>query len=72
MEELIRAWSPMVWLHSEEIFLPSSVEFFLPEVNVRDNQSEIVQDYVTPENLIGGEASSTLHMQTLELLGASE
>lgn len=68
VEELIRSWSPLVWLHSEEKFLPSSVEFFLPEVTVQDNQSVIIQDYVTPENIIGGEASLTLHMQTREPL----
>ncbi|XP_059352054.1 uncharacterized protein LOC130688756 [Daphnia carinata] len=67
-ENLIRTWSPLIWLHSEEKFLPSSVEFFLPEVTIQNNESAIVQEYVTPENLIGGEASVTLHMQTREPL----
>ena len=59
----------MIWLHSEERFLPSTVEFFLPEVTIQDEQSIVVQNYVTPETLIGGENSSVLHMQTREPLG---
>lgn len=69
VEQLIRSWSPLIWLHSEERFLPSTVEFFLPEVTIQDEQSIVVQNYVTPETLIGGENSSVLHMQTREPLG---
>ncbi len=72
VENLIRTWSPLIWLHSEEKFLPSSVEFFLPEVTIQNNESAIVQEYVTPANLIGGEISSVLHMQTREPLGMTE
>lgn len=72
MEDLIRRWSPLVWLHSGEIFLPSTVEFFLPEVTVKDNQSVTIQEFVTPENLIGGEISSIYHMQTRVPLGMTK
>lgn len=61
----------MIWLHSEESFLPSTVEFFLPEVTIQDEEGTIIQDYVTPETLIGGENSSVLHMQTREPLGTT-
>lgn len=36
---------------------------------MQDGQGAIVQEIVTPENLIGGENSSSLHMQTIEPLG---
>lgn len=43
----------------------------MPEVTIQDEEGTIIQDYVTPETLIGGENSSVLHMQTREPLGTT-
>ena len=66
---MIRSWAPLVWLHSEELFYPSSVDFFLPEMTVQDDQGFIIQEFANAENLIGGENTSALHMQTRQPLG---
>ena len=69
VEALIRSWSPLIWLHSEELFYPSSVDFFLPEITVQDDQGIIYQEFATTSNLIGGDNTSSLHMQTRQPLG---
>jgi len=69
VEQLIYSWAPLIFLHSEEAFYPSSVEFFLPEITINDDSGTILQEVVTPDNILGGENTSSLHMQTREPLG---
>ena len=68
-EALIYKWAPLIYLHSEEPFFPSSVEFYLPEMTIQDDSGSILQDIITPDNIPGGESSSQLHMQTRRPLG---
>ena len=69
MLELVKSWAPLIWLHSEDVFYPSSVEFFLPEVTLNDINNNVSYEYVTVQNLPGGSGSSYYHMQTREELG---
>lgn len=67
MVELVTSWAPLVFLHSQEVFYPSEVEFFLPEVTLNDGDNNVVVDPVTPQNMPAGR--SDLHLQTRQPLG---
>ena len=69
VEELARAWAPLIWLHSEELFYPSSVEYFLPEVTIQNEAGEVIAENPTAGDIPGWNDSSDLHMQTREALG---
>lgn len=57
VEDLIYSWAPLIYLHSEEEFFPSSVEFYLPEVTIQDENGVTVQENVTPDSILGGDNS---------------
>lgn len=69
VQQLIESWAPIIWLHSEETFWPSSVEFFLPAVTINDVDENVLQSDPTPSSILVGELTSTYHMQTKVPLG---
>ena len=59
----------MIWLHSEEQFWPSSVEFFLPAMTVNDIDQNVIQFDPTPSTILVGNETNYMHMQTKVALG---
>ena len=35
-------WAPLVWMHGEDPFYPSTVDFFLDNTEVRDDNETLV------------------------------
>jgi len=64
---LVTQWAPRVWLHNEEVFNPSSVDFHLSNVEVRD-KSESVQAPapLSPGSIPRGESTLDWHLNTRE------
>ena len=35
-KQLVSDWAPLIWIHSEDPFLPSNVDFYLDHMEVRE------------------------------------
>ncbi|KAK4012057.1 hypothetical protein OUZ56_021158 [Daphnia magna] len=66
--EMIQSWAPLVWLHSGEQFMPSSVEFFLEHVTLQNRKGRVLDQQPTLNKLPGGPSSTVLHLQSRQKL----
>ena len=67
--ELVHSWAPLVWLHGEEQFAPSSVDFFLRHVTLQNRKGRVIDGQPAPETLPSGAETEPLNLQTREKLG---
>ena len=47
-KELALKWAPLVWLHPEDVFYPSNVDFYLENMEVNELQITVVSRYWYP------------------------
>jgi len=66
--KLVKDWAPIVWLHSEDPFYPSTVEFHLENVQVNDENDVVVQSDPTSTTILTGEETSGYHLNTKETI----
>jgi len=69
--KMIQSWAPLIWLHSGEQFLPSSVDFFLEHVNLQNRKGRILDLFPKSDRLPAGSPSASLHLQTRHKLHCS-
>merc|ERR1719481_796285 len=64
---LVTQWAPRVWLHTDEVFNPSSVDFHLSNVEVRDKSESVhVPSPLSPASIPRGESTVEWHLNTRE------
>ena len=66
--EMIHSWAPQVWLHSEEQFMPSSVDFFLEHVTLQNRKGRVLDQQPATTKLPGGPTTTSLHLQSKQKL----
>ena len=42
-KDMVEMWAPKLWIHHEEKFRPSNVEYFLENTRVEDQSNAVVQ-----------------------------
>ncbi len=65
-KQLSQEWAPLFWLHPAEVFLPSSVDFFVERMQVRDADEGVVQADPTVDTVVSGDGTEELHLNTEE------
>jgi len=65
-QDIIRKWMPLYWLHSEEVFNPTNFDYYISQMQVRDENGNVIDPNPTAETLITGDASKNLHLNTVE------
>jgi len=65
-KQLVEDWAPLVWLHSEEPFYPSTAEFHLENVQVNNENDELVQSNPTLDGIVTGPETGGYHLNTME------
>ncbi len=63
--DLSREWAPLIWLHPEEVFFPSTVDFYIREMQVRDSGEQVVQVDPTAATIVSGPSTEDLHLNTV-------
>ena len=64
--ELSQQWAPLIWLQNDEVFFPSTVDFYIRELQVRDEDEEVVQEDPTASTIVSGPGTEDLHLNTIE------
>jgi len=63
--DLVYEWAPRVWLHSQEVFNPSTVQYHLNNIQVRNAGETVLQSPPVPQSsLLTGEETADYHMNT--------
>jgi len=66
-KELATKWAPRVWLHQDEKFFPSTVDFHLKNVETRDNDENVRADApLLPSTVPTGQETETWHLNTVK------
>eukprot|EP00092_Neocalanus_flemingeri_P017694 GFUD01019140.1.p1 GENE.GFUD01019140.1~~GFUD01019140.1.p1 ORF type:complete len:354 (+),score=85.06 GFUD01019140.1:245-1306(+) len=64
---LVTKWAPRVWLHPEEPFYPSTVDFYLENMQVRNGEEGVEQPSpLAPDTLATGEETAGWHLNTVK------
>lgn len=63
--KLVETWAPAVWLHSQDPFYPSSIDFHLENVQMRSEDEHVVQEFPRPDNIFTGPVTENFHLNTL-------
>merc|ERR1712002_316397 len=62
---MIEDWAPLIWLHPEEQYFPSSVEFFFDNSQVRSKDQVVRQEDPTRFTVLTGPETSDMHLNTI-------
>ncbi|XP_023337870.1 putative vacuolar protein sorting-associated protein TDA6 [Eurytemora carolleeae] len=62
--KLVEKWAPLVWIHSEDPFMPSSVPFHLQNIQINDENERLVQENPTQDSIVTGPDTDIMHMNT--------
>ncbi|XP_063839799.1 uncharacterized protein LOC135088741 [Scylla paramamosain] len=62
---IIEQWAPLIWLHPEEVFFPSSVDFHLFNVEVRDRNETTVQSLQDRYSIVTGPETRSYHLNSV-------
>lgn len=62
---IIEEWAPLIWLHPEEVFFPSSVDFHFENVEVRDRNETQMQAFPDRYSVVTGPDTSAYHLNTV-------
>lgn len=65
LSDIIESWAPLVWLHPQEVFFPSTVDFHLQHVEVRTSSETVVQSSTDRYTLVTGPDTSDMHLNAL-------
>ena len=52
-KDMVEMWAPKLWIHHEEKFRPSNVEYFLENTRVEDQSNAVVQGGNSTDNFLG-------------------
>ena len=61
---MAKCWAPKVYLNSNEFFFPSSVDFFLPHVDMYDGNGKLQETNLSSSNLKTGGSNWYLSTKT--------
>merc|ERR1719244_721104 len=62
---LVTKWAPRVWLHNQEVFFPSTINFHLANVEARDSKENIQRPApLYPNSVPRGEYTGDWHLNT--------
>jgi len=65
---LVTSWAPLVWIHGEDPFYPSTVNFHLNNVQVRSSDESVVQEGpLTGDTVVTGEDTESAHLNTVQV-----
>ncbi|KAK3877542.1 hypothetical protein Pcinc_017750 [Petrolisthes cinctipes] len=62
---IIEQWAPLIWLHPEEMFFPSTVDFHLEHVEVRDENETTIQEFQDRYTIVTGPDTRSYHLNTV-------
>jgi len=65
-KKLVLDWAPLVWIHPEDPFLPSNVDFYLEYNEIRDGDENLMQPHPNVSSIVVGPETSDYHMNTFE------
>jgi hypothetical protein len=65
-KQLAAEWAPLIWLHSEDPYYPSSIDYHMDNMELRDENEMVVMESPTPTTIPVGPDSSTLHLNTYD------
>ena len=63
-KKTINKWAPKLWVHHEEFFKPSNVEYFLHNTRVQDQNNAVLQENPTAGTILNGESTANLNLNT--------
>ncbi|XP_037800159.1 vacuolar protein sorting-associated protein 62-like [Penaeus monodon] len=70
--DIIIDWAPLIWLHPEEVFFPSSVEFHFENVEVRTANETVVQTSPDRWSVVTGPETSSMHLNSVPDLDCAD
>lgn len=62
---MIEEWAPVIWLHPEEEYFPSSVDFFFEHTEVRDKNETVRQTSPDRYTVLTGPETSDMHLNSV-------
>ncbi|KAG7167118.1 vacuolar protein sorting-associated protein TDA6-like 2 [Homarus americanus] len=65
LQDIIEAWAPLVWLHPEEVFFPSSVDFHFQHTEVKTSNETVVQTSPDRYTVLTGPDTSDMHLNSV-------
>ena len=65
-KQLVSEWTPLYWLHPEEIYFPSNMDYYLKHMELRDKEENVIMGDITAETLPGGPETKDWHLNTFE------
>lgn len=72
-KNLINKWAPKLWVHHEEFFKPSNVEYFLLNTWVQDQNDAVLQQNPTAGTILNGESTANYNLNTkIEISGPQD
>ena len=63
-KKTIEKWAPKLWVHHEEFFKPSNVEYFLQNTQVQDQNDAVLQENPTVSTILNGESTTNYNLNT--------
>ncbi len=63
-KEIAMEFAPVIWLHPDEMFNPSTTDFYIENMQLRDANEEVVQADPTASTILSGEGTEDLHLNT--------
>ena len=69
-KKIVNKWAPKLWVHHEEFFKPSNVEYFLHNTRVQDQNDDVLQENPTADTILNGESTANYNLNTkMEIRG---
>ncbi|XP_042874714.1 uncharacterized protein LOC122254917 [Penaeus japonicus] len=70
--DIIVDWAPLLWLHPEEVFFPSSVDFHFENVEVRADNETVAQASPDRRSVVTGPETSSMHLNSVPDLACAD
>lgn len=67
-KDMVQFWAPKLWIHHEEKFRPSNVDYFLENTQVEDAGGAVVQASPTVSTIEAGPGSEDYNLNTLSAI----
>ena len=65
-KRIVEEWTPLFWLHSEEVFFPTNYDYYIENMELRDKDENVVQANPTSETMMTGPETKDMHLNTFE------
>jgi len=63
-EKLVNDWAPLIWIHPEDPFYPSNVDYHLANMEVRDKDESLIQSHPNVSSIVHGQETADYHLNT--------